>query len=83
MNYARIRHSPSRQCRLPVVGGAGLRALRQFHKLTSENVIEAQLTSDLLGDIEPVRPMSIDVNLLKKENIGLRIAQEIYDPRQV
>jgi hypothetical protein len=66
-----------------VVGGAGLRALRQFHKLTSENVIEAQLTSDLLGDIEPVRPMSIDVNLLKKENIGLRIAQEIYDPRQV
>jgi hypothetical protein len=30
-----------------------------------------------MGNIEAVRSMSIDVNLLKKENIGSGIPQEI------
>ena len=64
-----------------MVGGAALRSLRQFHKLTSENVIQAQLARDLLGDVELMRPICVDVNLLKKEDIGLRVAQEIYDFR--
>jgi len=64
-----------------MVRGAALRSLRQFHKLTPENVIQAQLASDLLRDVEVMRPMSVDVDLLKKENIGLRVAQEIYDFR--
>src|SRR5580658_3861033 len=83
VDYARVRYLPSRQGRLPVVRGAGLRALSQFHKLAPENVIEAQLASDLLGDVEPVGPIGIDVDLLKKENISLRIVQEIYNLRQL
>ena len=55
------------------------RTLREFNKLPSENVIEAQFASDFLGDVEALRPIGIEVNLLKEENIGVRIAQEIYD----
>jgi hypothetical protein len=58
---------------------AGLRALRQLYELTPKNVIESQFSSDLLGDVEPVRPIRIDVNLLKKQHVCIRVAQEIND----
>src|ERR1700756_679125 len=80
-DYARVGYSPSRECRLPMIRGPALRSLRQFHKLTSENVIQAQLASDLLGNVELMRTIRIDVNFLKKEDISLRVAQEVYDLR--
>src|SRR5215831_17391154 len=82
-DYARVGYFPSRKGRLPMVGRAALCPLRQFQKLASENVIEAQLASNLLGDVALLRPIRIDVNLLKKEDIGLRVAQEIDDLRQL
>jgi hypothetical protein len=62
-----------------VVGRAGVGTLRQLHKLTAEDIIQAQLSGDLLRDVQTVSSPSIDVDFLKNENIRIRIAQEIYD----
>ena len=62
-----------------MVGRAGDGTLRQLHKLTTEDIIQAQLSGDLLSDVEAVSSSSIDVDFLKNENIRIRSAQEIYD----
>jgi hypothetical protein len=66
-----------------MIGGAGFRALRQFHKLAPEDVIQLQFSGDLPRNVQPMGPMSIDVDFLKNENIGIRIRQELYDRRQL
>jgi hypothetical protein len=62
-----------------VVRRAGVGTLRQFHKLPTEDIIQAQLSGDLLSNVQTVSSSSIDVDFLKNENIRIRIAQEIYD----
>src|SRR5215510_2252814 len=64
-------------------GRARLRSLGQFHELTSEDVVQAQLLRDLTRDIKTVRAPGIDVDLLKKQNIRVQISQEIHDHGQL
>lgn len=59
--------------------GAGVRTLRQLHKLAPKDVVQAQLSGDFLRDVQTVSSSSIDIDFLKNENIGIRIPQEIYD----
>ena len=60
-----------------MVGRVGLRTLRQLDKLTAEDIVQAQLSRNLLSDVQTVSSSSIDVDLLKNEDIGIRIDQKI------
>src|SRR5580658_1603092 len=82
-DQSRIRDFPARKRGLTMIGGAGFRALRQLHKLAPEDVIQPQFSGDFPRDVQPMCPMSIDVDFLKNENIGIRMRQEIYDCRQL
>src|SRR6058998_2573271 len=62
-----------------MVGRTGFGTLGQLHKFASENIIQTQLSGNLLGNIQMMSPPSIDVDLLKNKNIRIRIAQKIYD----
>lgn len=62
-----------------MVGRVGIRTLRQFDKLTTEDIVQAQLPGDLLSDVHSLSSSSIDVDFLKNEDIRIRITQEIYD----
>src|ERR1700751_1710622 len=62
-----------------MVGRAGFGALGQLHKFASENIIETQLSSNRLGNIQMMSSPSIDVHFLKNNNVRVRIAQKLYD----
>ena len=48
-----------------------------------EDVIQPQFSGDFPRNVQPMCPMSIDVDFLKEENIGIGIRQEIDDRRQL
>jgi hypothetical protein len=60
-------------------GRAGGGSLRQFHTLPPEDVIQAQLSGDLLRNVQTMSSSSIDIDFLKNDNVRIRIAQEFYD----
>ena len=62
-----------------MVGRVGIGTWRQLDKLTAEDIVQAQLSCNLLGDVQTVSSSSIDVDFLKNEDIRIRITQEIYD----
>src|ERR1700751_4336380 len=62
-----------------MVGRAGFGALGQLHKFASENIIETQLSGNLLGNIQMMSPPSMYVHFLKNKNVRIRIAQKLYD----
>src|ERR1700756_4388804 len=66
-----------------MVGRAGFGALGQLDKFASENIIETQLSGNLLGNIQMMSPPSIDVHFLKNKNVRIRIAQKLYDRPQL
>src|SRR5215469_13191387 len=66
---SRVRNFPSRQCGLSVVSRTGVRTLRQLDKLTTEDIVQSQLSGDLLSDVQTLSSSGIDVDFLKKENI--------------
>ena len=49
---SRVRNRPSGKSGLPVVSRAGVVTLRQFHELTPEDIVQAQLSGDLLSDVQ-------------------------------
>jgi len=57
--------------------------LRQLNELAPESVIQAQLARDLLCDVNPVSAPGINVDFLQKQNVGIQIAEKIYDGRQL
>src|SRR5580658_5985804 len=62
-----------------MVGRTGFGPLGQLHKFASENIIETQLSGNLLGNIQMMSPPGIDVHFLKNTNVRIRIAQKIHD----
>ena len=60
-----------------MVSGTFVGTLCQLHELTTEDIVQAQLSGNLLRDVQTVSSSSIDVDLLKNEDIGIRIAQKI------
>ena len=63
-------------------GGISLRSLSQFHELTPEDVVQAQLLRDLTGDVKTMGAARIDVNFLEQQNVRVRLTQELYDGGQ-
>src|ERR1700747_757644 len=52
MNDARPRDLPPGERGLTMVGGVGFGALGQFHKFSSENIVQPQLSGDFLSNVE-------------------------------
>src|SRR5258708_24321971 len=63
-------------------GGISLRSLSQFHELTPEDVVQAQLLRDFTRDINTVRAVRIDVSFLKKQDVSIHLRQELYNGGQ-
>jgi hypothetical protein len=62
-----------------VKGRVVIGTLRQLKKFAPEDIIQAQVSGDLLCDIQAAGSSSIDIDFLKDENVSIRISEEIND----
>src|SRR5260370_25629356 len=62
-DHAWIRQTPSRQRRLSMKGGGGLRTLGQFFKFAAKHVVHSKPARDLLRTIDAPPPPRVAIHL--------------------